>query len=154
MELILKQDVENLGFKDDVVTVKNGFGRNYLIPQGHAILATSSANASGNTAITVGGAGGSSTDKFTPPFSLEVLQEDFTSFGAPVTIDLDGNSFKAARFSGELQLESSSTFSTTNDNGTTTYIAGAFRHVPPTVGTSFYPAPAQSRSRAGRIYHR
>lgn len=43
MEIILKQDVENLGFKDDVVTVKNGFGRNYLIPQGYAILATSSA---------------------------------------------------------------------------------------------------------------
>ena len=43
MELILKQDVENLGFKDDVVTVKNGYGRNYLIPHGHAILATSSA---------------------------------------------------------------------------------------------------------------
>lgn len=43
MELILKQDVENLGFKDDVVTVKNGYGRNYLIPQGQAILATSSA---------------------------------------------------------------------------------------------------------------
>ena len=43
MELILKQDVENLGFKDDVVTVKNGYGRNYLIPRGHAILATSSA---------------------------------------------------------------------------------------------------------------
>ena len=43
MELILKQDVENLGFKDDIVTVKNGYGRNYLIPQGHAILATSSA---------------------------------------------------------------------------------------------------------------
>ena len=43
MELILKQDVENLGFKDDVVTVKNGYGRNYLIPQGYAILATSSA---------------------------------------------------------------------------------------------------------------
>ena len=43
MELILKQDVENLGFKDDVVIVKNGYGRNYLIPQGHAILATSSA---------------------------------------------------------------------------------------------------------------
>ncbi len=43
MELILKQDVENLGFKDDVVTVKNGYGRNFLIPQGHAILATSSA---------------------------------------------------------------------------------------------------------------
>ncbi|MFD2725644.1 50S ribosomal protein L9 [Hyunsoonleella rubra] len=43
MELILKQDVENLGFKDDVVTVKNGYGRNYLIPQGHAILATPSA---------------------------------------------------------------------------------------------------------------
>lgn len=43
MELILKQDVANLGFKDDVVSVKNGYGRNYLIPQGHAILATSSA---------------------------------------------------------------------------------------------------------------
>lgn len=43
MELILKQDVENLGFKDDIVTVKNGYGRNYLIPQGQAILATPSA---------------------------------------------------------------------------------------------------------------
>lgn len=36
MELILKQDVQNLGFKDDIVTVKNGYGRNYLIPQGMA----------------------------------------------------------------------------------------------------------------------
>lgn len=43
MELILKQDVENLGFKDDVVTVKNGYGRNFLIPQGQAALATPSA---------------------------------------------------------------------------------------------------------------
>ena len=43
MELILKQDVENLGFKDDVVQVKNGYGRNFLIPQGLAILATPSA---------------------------------------------------------------------------------------------------------------
>ena len=43
MELILKQDVQNLGFKDDVVTVKNGYGRNFLIPQGAAILATPSA---------------------------------------------------------------------------------------------------------------
>lgn len=43
MELILKQDVDNLGFKDDIVTVKNGYGRNFLIPQGHAILATVSA---------------------------------------------------------------------------------------------------------------
>ncbi|AUC81060.1 50S ribosomal protein L9 [Lacinutrix sp. Bg11-31] len=43
MELILKQDVENLGFKDDVVTVKNGYGRNFLIPTGHAVIATSSA---------------------------------------------------------------------------------------------------------------
>ena len=43
MELILKQDVANLGFKDDVVTVKNGYGRNYLIPHGYAVLATSSA---------------------------------------------------------------------------------------------------------------
>ncbi|MEJ2163236.1 MAG: 50S ribosomal protein L9 [Robiginitalea sp.] len=43
MELILKQDVDNLGFKDDVVTVRNGYGRNFLIPQGMAVLATSSA---------------------------------------------------------------------------------------------------------------
>ncbi len=43
MELILKQDVENLGFKDDVVTVKNGYGRNFLIPTGKAIIATISA---------------------------------------------------------------------------------------------------------------
>ncbi|AMC10119.1 50S ribosomal protein L9 [Lutibacter profundi] len=43
MEIILKQDVENLGFKDDVVTVKNGYGRNYLIPHGFAVLATTSA---------------------------------------------------------------------------------------------------------------
>ncbi|PVW13944.1 50S ribosomal protein L9 [Marixanthomonas spongiae] len=43
MELILKQDVENLGFTDDVVSVKNGYGRNYLIPRGYATLATPSA---------------------------------------------------------------------------------------------------------------
>jgi large subunit ribosomal protein L9 len=43
MELILRQDVENLGFKDDVVSVKNGYGRNFLIPTGQASLATSSA---------------------------------------------------------------------------------------------------------------
>ena len=43
MELILKQDVEHVGFKDDVVTVKNGYGRNFLIPQGVAVIATSSA---------------------------------------------------------------------------------------------------------------
>jgi large subunit ribosomal protein L9 len=42
MELILKTDVENLGFTDDLVTVKNGFGRNFLIPQGLAVLATPS----------------------------------------------------------------------------------------------------------------
>ena len=43
MEIILKKDVENLGFTDDVDTVKNGYGRNFLIPQGKAILATISA---------------------------------------------------------------------------------------------------------------
>ncbi|MFT3795941.1 50S ribosomal protein L9 [Flavobacterium sp.] len=43
MELILKKDVQNLGFKDDIVTVKPGYGRNFLIPQGHATLATPSA---------------------------------------------------------------------------------------------------------------
>ncbi len=42
MELILKSDVPNLGFKDDLVSVKNGYGRNYLIPQGLAVLATPS----------------------------------------------------------------------------------------------------------------
>ena len=43
MEIILKQDVPNLGHKDDIVTVKNGYAANYLIPQGMAIMATPSA---------------------------------------------------------------------------------------------------------------
>ena len=43
MKLILKQDIEGLGFKDDIVTVKNGYGRNFLIPGGKAVLATTSA---------------------------------------------------------------------------------------------------------------
>ncbi len=43
MELILKKNIENLGFTNDIVEVKNGFGRNFLIPQGHAMLATPSA---------------------------------------------------------------------------------------------------------------
>lgn len=40
MEVILKDDIKNLGYKDDLVTVKPGYGRNYLIPQGLAVLAT------------------------------------------------------------------------------------------------------------------
>lgn len=43
MEVILKKDVENLGFKDDVIAVKPGYARNFLIPQGFATLATDSA---------------------------------------------------------------------------------------------------------------
>lgn len=43
MEIILKQDVQGLGSKDDIVTVKSGYGRNYLIPQGMAIIASESA---------------------------------------------------------------------------------------------------------------
>lgn len=43
MQVILKEDIFNLGFKDEVVTVKPGYGRNYLIPQGKAIMATPSA---------------------------------------------------------------------------------------------------------------
>jgi len=39
MEIILKQDLPNLGYKNDLVTVKDGYGRNYLIPQGLAIIA-------------------------------------------------------------------------------------------------------------------
>ncbi|MBN2484424.1 MAG: 50S ribosomal protein L9 [Bacteroidales bacterium] len=42
MEIILKQDISNLGYKDDVVTVKDGYARNYLIPNGLAINATAS----------------------------------------------------------------------------------------------------------------
>lgn len=40
MEIILKQDVANLGYKDDIVKVKNGYANNYLLPQGLAIIAT------------------------------------------------------------------------------------------------------------------
>lgn len=43
MKLILTQDVRNLGHKDDVVSVKPGYGRNYLIPQGIAKMASTSA---------------------------------------------------------------------------------------------------------------
>ena len=43
MEIILKQDIKNLGLKDDIVQVKNGYAANYLIPQGMAIMATPTA---------------------------------------------------------------------------------------------------------------
>ncbi len=43
MKIILKEDIPSLGYKDDVVEVKNGYGRNYLIPQGKAIIASESA---------------------------------------------------------------------------------------------------------------
>ncbi len=43
MKIILKEDVRGLGYKDDVVEVKDGYGRNYLIPQEKAVVATSSA---------------------------------------------------------------------------------------------------------------
>ena len=43
MKLILKEDIANLGYKDDVVEVKSGYGRNYLIPQQKAVIATPSA---------------------------------------------------------------------------------------------------------------
>lgn len=43
MEVILKSDVKNLGYKDDVVSVKPGYGRNFLIPKGLAAMATESA---------------------------------------------------------------------------------------------------------------
>lgn len=42
MKIILKEDVTNLGYKDDVVEVKDGYGRNYLIPQGKAVIANNS----------------------------------------------------------------------------------------------------------------
>ncbi len=43
MELILKEDIIGLGFKNDIVSVKSGYGRNYLIPQGKAVIASESA---------------------------------------------------------------------------------------------------------------
>ena len=43
MEVILKQDIQNLGNKDDIVTVRNGYGANWLIPQGLALMATPTA---------------------------------------------------------------------------------------------------------------
>ena len=42
MEVLLKKDIDRLGSKDDLIVVKNGFGRNFLIPKGLAILATDS----------------------------------------------------------------------------------------------------------------
>lgn len=43
MRVILKEDVANVGYKDEVVTVKDGYGRNFLIPQGKAMIASESA---------------------------------------------------------------------------------------------------------------
>jgi large subunit ribosomal protein L9 len=43
MEVILKKNVDKLGYANEVVTVKPGYGRNFLIPQGYAVLATASA---------------------------------------------------------------------------------------------------------------
>jgi large subunit ribosomal protein L9 len=43
MQIILLEDIVNLGYKDDIVTVKNGYGRNYLIPGKKAVIATESA---------------------------------------------------------------------------------------------------------------
>lgn len=43
MKIILKEDVKNLGYKDDVVEVKDGYGRNFLIPTGKAVIASESA---------------------------------------------------------------------------------------------------------------
>ncbi len=43
MEIILKEDIVKLGYKNDIVKVKDGYGRNYLIPQGKAVIATESA---------------------------------------------------------------------------------------------------------------
>ena len=43
MEVILKEDILNLGYKDDIVDVKKGYARNFLIPQGKAIMASESA---------------------------------------------------------------------------------------------------------------
>ncbi len=43
MEVILKQDIQSLGHKNDIITVKDGYGRNFLIPKGLAVLATVSA---------------------------------------------------------------------------------------------------------------
>ncbi len=40
MEIILKEDVVNLGYKNDIVNVKSGYGRNYLIPTGKAVIAS------------------------------------------------------------------------------------------------------------------
>ncbi|GHV52455.1 50S ribosomal protein L9 [Bacteroidia bacterium] len=43
MQIILKEDVASLGYKDDIITVKDGYGRNFLIPQGKAVIASESA---------------------------------------------------------------------------------------------------------------
>ncbi len=82
-------------------------------------LASSSANASAGTAITVGGSGnGNASDKFIIPMNLEILSSDFSSTSQ--SVDIDGLSYQAARFSGEIKIESSSAVVSTNDGGSTT----------------------------------
>ena len=48
MEVILKKNVDKLGYANEIVTVKPGYGRNFLIPQGYAVLATASAKKAQN----------------------------------------------------------------------------------------------------------
>ena len=82
-------------------------------------LASSSANASTGNAITVGGSGnGNASDKFIIPMNLEILSSDFSSTSQ--SVDIDGLSYQAARFSGEVKIESSSSVVSTNDGGSTT----------------------------------
>ena len=82
-------------------------------------LASSLSNASGGTALTIGGSGnGNASDKFIIPMNLEILSNDYTTTSQ--SVDMDGLSFKAARFSGEVKIESSSSVVSTNDGGSTT----------------------------------
>ena len=64
MNIILLENIEKVGFKDEIVTVKNGYGRNFLIPQGKAILATSS--------------------------SVKVLEEKLSHIKTPITLSIIG----------------------------------------------------------------
>ena len=95
MELILKQDIKHLGEKDDIVNVKPGYGRNYLIPQGYATLATLSAKKvlAENIKLSIGAKAGESGKIFGAVNTIQIAdalkKEGFEVDRRRITFDVE-----------------------------------------------------------------
>ncbi len=78
MEIILKEDIKGLGYKDDIVTVKGGHGRNYLIPQGMAVIASPSNKKMIEENIRTGCAQGEQSEEGRRGYRLETRRRNAT----------------------------------------------------------------------------